>query len=57
MAYREKDREFVRVLLQRELIKSAKLRLRIRQLPDAVSDPERKQRLIMWLEGTVKEIQ
>jgi len=43
----------VRVLLQRELIQTVKLRLRMAQLPVAISDPERKTRLTSWLKRTV----
>lgn len=53
-AYRDKDREFVRDLLQRELIHAAKLRLRLGQLAESLSDPTRKSRLMTWLEVTVK---
>jgi hypothetical protein len=56
VAYREKDRDFVRVLLERGLVKSWKLRLRITQLPDEPSDPGRQERLAQWLERTLKEL-
>ena len=57
VAYRNKDLDFVRVLLQRRLIKATKLRLRIGQLPEQASDPERKIRLRNWLAGTVQGIE
>jgi hypothetical protein len=54
--YREKDLEFVRVLLSHALVKPWKLRLRIEQLPEDKRDPERRKRLARWLDRTLKEL-
>ena len=56
VAYREKDRDFVRVLLQHGLAKPWKLRQRLTQLPDEPADPDRRERLASWLERTLKEL-
>jgi hypothetical protein len=56
VAYREKDRDFVRVLLEHGLVKPWKLQLRITQLPDEPRDPGRQERLAQWLERTLKEL-
>ena len=56
VAYREKDRDFVRALLEHELVKPWKLRLRIGQLPADPADPQRHDRLRQWLDRTVKEL-
>ena len=53
VAFREKDRDFVRVLLAEQLIKPRKLVLRIRQLP---RDEAFQERLVQWLTRTVREI-
>lgn len=57
VAYRDKDRDFVRVLLRHGLLKPWKLHLRIGQLPDSANDPKREQRLLDWLSRTIKELQ
>jgi hypothetical protein len=46
VAFREKDRDFVRVLLTESLIKPWKLVLRIRQLP---GDKTLRHRLVQWV--------
>jgi hypothetical protein len=56
VAYRDKDREFVRVLLERELLKPWKLRQRIGQLPEDQADPDRRTRLEQWLKHTLEEL-
>jgi hypothetical protein len=56
VAFREQDRDFVRVLLAHELVKPWKLRLRIGQLPDDPSDPDRRTRLETWLDRTLAEL-
>jgi hypothetical protein len=53
VAFREKDRDFVRVLLAEALIKPRKLVLRIRQLPGKGALRER---LVQWVGRTVREI-
>ena len=54
--YRDKDLDFVRVLLAHTLVKPWKLRLRIGQLPEDLRDPERQKRLAQWLDRTLKEL-
>lgn len=56
VAYRDKDRDFVRVLLAEGLIKAWKLRLRIGLLPSKPDDPDLHQRLLTWLEVTWREL-
>jgi hypothetical protein len=56
VAYRDKDREFVRVLLERKLLKPWKLRQRIGQLPEDQADPDRRTRLEQWLKHTLEEL-
>lgn len=53
VAYREKDRDFVRVLLSAQLIDPETLQERIEALP---VDTERKQQLLRWVETTVQDI-
>lgn len=55
MVFRDKDRDFVRVLLDRELVNARKLLLRIGQLPEDPADPDRRRRLETWLERTLDE--
>lgn len=52
-AFREKDRDFVRVLLEGKFISPRKLIARIRLLP--VAEAQRK-RLIAWIDRTVQEL-
>ena len=54
-AFRDKDREFVRVLIMHELVRPITLRLRLSQLPHAASDPGREERLLSWLDRTLRE--
>lgn len=56
VAYRDKDREFVRVLIANALVTPQKLRLRITQLPRTSADPERAPRLQAWLSTTVESL-
>lgn len=55
-AFREKDRDFVRVLLLHDLVRPITLQLRLRQLPDDPADPARQERLLTWLDRTLKEL-
>lgn len=52
-AFREKDRDFVRVLLLEKMVVPRKLISRIRLLP--VSSAEQK-RLVTWVDGTMRDI-
>lgn len=56
-AYRDKDRDFVRVLLQHGLVKPAKLRVRIANLPESDADPRRRDRLVQWVNATIRELE
>ena len=51
VAFREKDRTFVRVLLLEELLKPRTLISRIRLLPKPAKDRER---LVVWVDKTVR---
>jgi hypothetical protein len=53
VAFREKDRDFVRVLLVERRVKPRKLVLRLHQLPGEAAT---KQRLAQWVERTVREL-
>ena len=55
-AFRERDRDFVRVLLLHDLVRPITLQLRLRQLPDDPADPARQERLLTWLDRTLKEL-
>ncbi len=55
VAFRETDRDFVRVLLAEGLVKRWKLLTRIRQLPSASDDSERSSRLTRWVDATARE--
>jgi hypothetical protein len=52
-AYREKDRDFARVLLTEDMINAQILKERIRLLN---IDKERRDRLIQWLQSTTEEL-
>lgn len=52
-AYREKDLDFVRVLLVEHLVDPDVLKKRLRVLP---AEEERKQALLRWVDRTVEEI-
>ncbi|HEX6536369.1 MAG TPA: hypothetical protein VF041_17390 [Gemmatimonadaceae bacterium] len=56
VAFREKDRDFVRTLLAEMLVKPTKLRTRIRQLRPTPDDVEREARLIRWVDRTAREL-
>lgn len=56
VAYRDKDRDFVRVLLEQELVRPWKLRQRISALPEDPGDPQRRERLHSWLDRTLTEL-
>ena len=52
-AFREKDREFVRILLREHYVDSAELQQRIREL--AVED-KLLERMLRWVEITAREL-
>lgn len=53
VAFRDKDRDFVRVLLSERLVKARKLVMRIQRLPKNASERER---LVGWVKRTVEEL-
>ncbi len=53
VAFREKDRDFVRTLLAEKLVAANKLRLRVQQLDGAAVDRER---IIRWIELTCVDL-
>lgn len=53
VAYREKDRDFVRVLLVEGLVDAAEL---IRRVEALDVEPELRQRLLRWVEATAGEL-
>ena len=53
VVHRDKDRDFVRVLLVERLIETEMLLHRVRLLP---SPEETKQRIAKWIKATVNEI-
>jgi hypothetical protein len=53
VAFREKDREFVRTLLSERLIRPNKLKLRVGQLPEI---PGGTSRIVRWIDLTVAEL-
>jgi hypothetical protein len=53
-AFRDKDREFVRVLLRERYIVATKLKARIRKLR---GDEELRQRILRWVDFTAGELQ
>lgn len=57
VAFREKDREFVRTLIAEELVAPRKLLLRIKQLPasDRVPDALRAT-IVAWVKGIVRDL-
>lgn len=58
VAFRDKDRNFVRVLLMERLISARTLKLRIRRLPSRTQvTPALTITILQWLDGVVKEIQ
>lgn len=58
VAFREKDRDFVRVLVRERLVQPRKLRLRITQLPLVPErlDAEHRTRLLAWLRGALTNL-
>lgn len=52
-AWREKDREFVRILLRERVIKQNRLVRLINLLP---IDDERREMLRRWVDGTVRDL-
>ena len=57
VAWREKDRDFVRVLLAEELVSARKLMLRIGQLPNHPRAPEQHREVMRaWVRGIVKDL-
>jgi len=57
VAFREKDREFVRTLIAEELVAPRKLLLRIKQLPasDRLPD-ELRATMVAWVNGIVRDL-
>jgi hypothetical protein len=57
VAFREKDREFVRTLIAEELVAPRKLLLRIKQLPasDRIPD-ELRATIVAWIKGIVRDL-
>ncbi|MEO8337718.1 MAG: hypothetical protein ABI664_22260, partial [bacterium] len=51
-AFREKDRDFVRVLLVNGMVTPRKLIARVRRLP---LDEQRRERLVVWIDKTVRD--
>ena len=57
VAWREKDRDFVRVLLAEELVSARKLLLRIGQLPKHKAASEKhRETMRAWLKGIVRDL-
>jgi hypothetical protein len=57
VAWREKDRDFVRVLLAEDLVSARKLILRIGQVPKDARAPERhREALRAWVRGVIKDL-
>ncbi|HET7550087.1 MAG TPA: hypothetical protein VFK04_02280 [Gemmatimonadaceae bacterium] len=58
VAYREKDLDFVSVLLSADLVQPRRLRLRITQLPFAPSrfDEEHRALILEWLRGALRRL-
>jgi hypothetical protein len=53
VAFRDKDREFVRVLLAEEMVKARTLIARLRRLP---KEKDFQERLVLWVDRTVREL-
>lgn len=53
VAFRDKDRDFVRVLLANALVTPRKLIARLRRLP---LDEKHRERLVRWVDKTVREV-
>ncbi|MGQ0643406.1 MAG: DUF6036 family nucleotidyltransferase [Gemmatimonadaceae bacterium] len=57
VAYREKDRDFVRVLIVEGLVDPKELLLRIDQLPSSDKLPaELRQTIVIWVKGIMRDI-
>lgn len=57
VAWRDKDRDYVRVLLAEELVSARKLLLRISQLPKNDRAPEKHREVMRgWVKGIVKDL-
>ncbi|MEO8945357.1 MAG: DUF6036 family nucleotidyltransferase [Gemmatimonadaceae bacterium] len=57
VAYRDKDRDFVRTLLAEDLVKPRKLLVRIDQLPmNERASPELRDRIRAWIRGTLRDL-
>lgn len=57
VAWRVKDRDFVRTLLAEGLVKARKLSLRIGQLPeDSRAPEEHRARMRTWINGIVRDL-
>lgn len=56
VAFRDKDRDFVRVLITERLVKPRKLLLRLTQLPDqAKVTPDLRKTIKQWIKGVVTD--
>lgn len=55
-AFRDKDRDFVRALLMHDMLRAITLRIRLTQLPQSLEDPARQERLLGWLDKTLREL-
>jgi hypothetical protein len=57
VAFRDKDRDFVLVLIAEELVKPRRLLLRVSQLPrgDRLSE-EHRDRIAAWVRGIVRDL-
>ena len=53
MAFRDKDRDFVRVLLAQKLLDGNEIIARVRMLPIEESQAAR---LVQWVTGTMQEL-
>jgi hypothetical protein len=57
VAWRDKDRDFVRTLLAEELVNPRRLSLRIGQLPQDERVPEEhRARMRRWVQGIVRDL-
>lgn len=57
VAFREKDRDFVRTLIVEELVTPRRLLVRLNQLPDNARVPDAlRDRLVEWVKGTVRDL-
>lgn len=57
VAFRDKDRDFVRVLLRDHLIQPKKLRLRLSQLPEHPQlTPQLRKAIDQWIRGVLEDV-